>query len=47
MQVFFDKAYGYVVFPSVGKGGFIVVERTVMPGCMKREYLLAVPVLFS
>ena len=24
MQVFFDKAYGYVVFPSVGKGGFIV-----------------------
>jgi lipid-binding SYLF domain-containing protein len=24
MQVFFDKAYGYVVFPSVGKGGFII-----------------------
>lgn len=24
MQVFFNKAYGYVVFPSVGKGGFIV-----------------------
>lgn len=24
MQVFFDKAYGYVVFPSIGKGGFIV-----------------------
>jgi lipid-binding SYLF domain-containing protein len=24
MQLFFDKAYGYVVFPSVGKGGFIV-----------------------
>jgi lipid-binding SYLF domain-containing protein len=24
MLVFFDKAYGYVVFPSVGKGGFIV-----------------------
>ena len=24
MQTFFDKAYGYVVFPSIGKGGFIV-----------------------
>ena len=24
MKVFFDKAYGYVVFPSIGKGGFIV-----------------------
>ena len=24
MKVFFDKAYGYVVFPSIGKGGFII-----------------------
>ena len=24
MKVFFAKAYGYVVFPSIGKGGFIV-----------------------
>ena len=24
MQVFFDKAYGYVVFPGIGKGGFII-----------------------
>jgi len=24
MKVFFDKAYGYVVFPGVGKGGFII-----------------------
>lgn len=24
MQLFFDKAYGYVVFPTVGKGGFIL-----------------------
>jgi lipid-binding SYLF domain-containing protein len=24
MQEFFDDAYGYVVFPSVGKGGFII-----------------------
>lgn len=24
MQVYFDNAYGYVVFPSVGKGGYIV-----------------------
>jgi lipid-binding SYLF domain-containing protein len=23
MEVFFQKAYGYAVFPSVGKGGFI------------------------
>lgn len=24
MEVFFDKAYGYVVFPGIGKGGFII-----------------------
>jgi lipid-binding SYLF domain-containing protein len=24
MKVFFDKAYGYVVFPGIGKGGFII-----------------------
>jgi lipid-binding SYLF domain-containing protein len=24
MKVFFDKAYGYIVFPGVGKGGFII-----------------------
>lgn len=24
LQRFFDESYGYVVFPSVGKGGFIV-----------------------
>ena len=24
MKVFFEKAYGYVVFPGVGKGGFII-----------------------
>ena len=24
MKVFFDKTYGYVVFPSIGKGGFII-----------------------
>lgn len=24
MKVFFNKAYGYVVFPSIGKGGFII-----------------------
>jgi lipid-binding SYLF domain-containing protein len=24
MQVYFDTAYGYVVFPSVGKGGYFV-----------------------
>ena len=24
MKLFFDKAYGYVVFPTVGKGGLIV-----------------------
>jgi lipid-binding SYLF domain-containing protein len=24
MKVFFDRAYGYVVFPSIGKGGFII-----------------------
>jgi lipid-binding SYLF domain-containing protein len=24
MKVFFAKAYGYVVFPSIGKGGFII-----------------------
>ncbi len=24
MQVFFGKAYGYVVFPGIGKGGFII-----------------------
>ena len=24
MKVFFDKAYGYIVFPGIGKGGFIV-----------------------
>ncbi len=24
MQAFFDHAYGYAVFPSIGKGGFIV-----------------------
>jgi lipid-binding SYLF domain-containing protein len=28
MQVFFDKAYGYVVFPSIGKAGFIVAGAT-------------------
>ena len=24
MKVFFDKAYGYIVFPGIGKGGFII-----------------------
>jgi lipid-binding SYLF domain-containing protein len=24
LQAFFDNAYGYAVFPSIGKGGFIV-----------------------
>ena len=24
MKVFFDKAYGYLVFPGIGKGGFII-----------------------
>ena len=24
MQVFFDQAYGYVVFPTVGKGAYVV-----------------------
>jgi len=24
MKVFFEKAYGYVVFPGIGKGGFII-----------------------
>ncbi len=24
MQKFFDKAYGYVIFPSIGKGAFLV-----------------------
>ena len=24
MKVFFDEAYGYVVFPGIGKGGFII-----------------------
>jgi len=24
MNVFFDKAYGYIVFPGIGKGGFII-----------------------
>ncbi|VAW42176.1 hypothetical protein MNBD_DELTA03-1452 [hydrothermal vent metagenome] len=24
LKVFFDKAYGYAVFPSVGKGGFYI-----------------------
>jgi lipid-binding SYLF domain-containing protein len=24
MKVFFTKAYGYVVFPGIGKGGFII-----------------------
>ena len=24
MKVFFDKAYGYAVFPSVGKGAYVV-----------------------
>jgi lipid-binding SYLF domain-containing protein len=24
MEVLFEKAYGYVIFPNVGKGGFII-----------------------
>ena len=24
MKVFFEKAYGYIVFPGIGKGGFII-----------------------
>jgi lipid-binding SYLF domain-containing protein len=24
MKVFFDKAHGYIVFPGIGKGGFII-----------------------
>jgi lipid-binding SYLF domain-containing protein len=24
MQVYFEKAYGYIVFPGIGKGGFII-----------------------
>ena len=24
MKVFFEKAYGYAVFPGIGKGGFII-----------------------
>jgi lipid-binding SYLF domain-containing protein len=24
MKVYFDKAYGYIVFPGIGKGGFII-----------------------
>ena len=24
MKVYFEKAYGYVVFPGIGKGGFII-----------------------
>ena len=24
MEVYFAKAYGYVVFPGIGKGGFII-----------------------
>jgi lipid-binding SYLF domain-containing protein len=28
LQTFFNKAYGYVVFPTIGKGGFIVGGAT-------------------
>ncbi len=47
MKVFFDKAYGYTVFPTVGKGGMGIGGAYGKGEVFKKENLSAIQAWLS